>query len=101
MDTIATKKIGVAEAKRNFSELMDEVSKEGRHFIIERNGKPVAAMVGVKDLELIEKQRRQAGGNGLLAALGAWDDFEGLDEMIKDIYRKRKKAPDRRMGDIF
>ena len=31
-----SKVIGVAEAKRHFSEVMVEVAREGKHFIIEK-----------------------------------------------------------------
>ncbi|MDP2682369.1 MAG: hypothetical protein Q8P28_06130 [Deltaproteobacteria bacterium] len=32
---------------------------------------------------------------GLLAAIGAWEDYDGIDEFVEDIYRKREKAFDR------
>lgn len=91
------KTIGVAEAKRHFSEVMSEVKNGEGHFIIERKGKPMAAMVSVEELEIIEKQKQKEVKKGLLAALSAWDDFEGLDEVIGHIYKKRKKAGDRKI----
>ena len=92
------KNIGVAEVKKHFSEVMSQISQIGEHFIIEKKGKPVAAMVGLKDLELIEKLGKEGERKGLLAAIGAWEDFEGLDNVIKDIYNKRKRALDRRVA---
>jgi prevent-host-death family protein len=94
------KSIGVAEVKRHFSEILNDVSIDGKHFIIERKGKPVAAMVSVKDLELIKERIKEK--KGLLAALGAWEDFERLDSIIEDIYRKRERARDRKVkvGDV-
>ena len=32
---------------------------------------------------------------GLLAAVGAWADFEELDEVVQGIYRQRERARDR------
>ena len=32
---------------------------------------------------------------GLLSAVGAWSDFDGLEEVIEDIYRQREQARDR------
>ncbi len=91
------KTMGVAEVKRHFSEVMSEVSRGGGHFIIGRKGKPMAAMVGIKDLEIIERHKKMREKKGLLTALGAWEDFERLDEVIRHIYEKRKRSKDRRI----
>lgn len=32
---------------------------------------------------------------GLLAAVGAWTDFEELDQVIEEIYHQRERAIDR------
>ncbi|MBI5048449.1 MAG: type II toxin-antitoxin system Phd/YefM family antitoxin [Deltaproteobacteria bacterium] len=95
-----SKTIGVAEVKRHFSEVVSEVSKEGEHFIIERKGKPMAAMVGIKELALIERDKQKGKRKGLLAALGAWDDFKELDKIIAHIYKKRGEAKDRRIKGV-
>ena len=89
-----SKSIGVAEVKRNFSEVLTEVNREGKHFIIERKGKPVAAMVNIKDLEALEGSGKK-GRIGLLAAIGAWEDFTGLEKAVSHIYKKRRTAKDR------
>ncbi|PIP06076.1 MAG: hypothetical protein COX52_08575, partial [Syntrophobacterales bacterium CG23_combo_of_CG06-09_8_20_14_all_48_27] len=47
------KKIGVAEVKKQFSAVIGEVSLKGEHFIIEKKGKPMVAMVSVKELGMI------------------------------------------------
>lgn len=93
--------IGVAEIKRHFSEVVNDVNREGEHFIIERKGKPMAAMVSIKEFELIEKQKTHEVKKGLLAALGAWEDFEGLDKIVKHIYKKRGKARERKLKGVF
>ena len=90
------KSLGVAEVKRFFSEIMSRVARNGEHFIIEKKGKPVAAMVTIKELEIIEKSEKKEKRKGLLAAIGAWEDFEGLEKVVRDVYEKRRKAKDRK-----
>ena len=49
------KKISTAKAKAQFSSLLAEVAYGGQHVIIERRGKPFAALVSVDDLQQIEQ----------------------------------------------
>lgn len=90
-----SKTIGVAEVKRHFSEVLIEVAREGKHFIIEKKGNPMAALVTVKDLETIGRKGVHSKKKGLLAAIGAWEEFSALDVLVKHIYEKRKTAKDR------
>ena len=34
---------------------------------------------------------------GLLAAVGAWDEFENLDTIVEEIYRAREEAQERQI----
>jgi prevent-host-death family protein len=92
-----SKAIGVAEVKRRFSEVIGEVSRDGEQIIIQKNHKPIAALVSLKDFEIVKKSGRREENMGLLAAIGAWEDFEDIDRLIKHIYIARKKAKDRIM----
>ncbi len=49
------KKTSAAQAKAQFSALMAEVAHGGKRVVIERRGKPLAALVSVSDLELLEE----------------------------------------------
>ena len=89
------KKIGVAEVKKQFSAVISEVSLKGEHFIVERKGKPTAAMVSVKDLEMIEGPKIREKRKGLLAAISAWEDFDDLEKMVMTIYEGRRKTKER------
>jgi prevent-host-death family protein len=89
--------VGVAEVKRHFSEVIVEVSRDGEQFIIARKGKPMAALVSLEDLESIEKGGGTGKKKGLLAAIGAWDDFEGIEGVVEHIYERRRKAKGRRL----
>jgi len=94
------KSISVAETKRRFSELMGRVVFSGERFVIERSGKPMAALVSIEDLKALSKDSPGGKRRGLLAAVGAWEDFEYLDVVIEEIYRSRKKAKDRLVEDL-
>jgi len=87
-----TKRISAAEAKAHLSSLMARVAHGGERFIIERRGKPMAALVAAEDLQRIE------GGNedkpkGALALLGAWPDAtdEEIDSFLEDVYAERER----------
>ena len=88
--------LGAAEAKRRFSELMSRVEYRGERFVIQRHGRPAAALVSASDLERLEADHEPAP-EGLMAAVGAWADLgDGeIDDMVKDIYAQRAKARDR------
>ena len=85
--------LGVGEAKRDLSELMSRVVYKGERFIIQRRGKPMVALVSVEDLNRLDDHPTAPGG--LLAALGAWADYEEMDQVMEEIYRQRQQAQDR------
>ncbi|MDQ3248303.1 MAG: type II toxin-antitoxin system Phd/YefM family antitoxin [Chloroflexota bacterium] len=49
MDTVT-----VAEARKNFSELMAQVAYTHKRILVERRGKPMMALVSVEDLQRLE-----------------------------------------------
>lgn len=91
------KSIGVAEVKKHFSDVMIEVSREGKHFIIEKRGKPMAAIVNIRDIEAIGRKGETLKKKGLLAAIGAWEEFNNIEGIVKHIYKKRQTAKERRL----
>ena len=52
-----TQRIGAFAARRNFGEILDHVGHNGKNVIIEKNGKPIVAVVPIKILEAWEKDR--------------------------------------------
>lgn len=91
-------KVRVGEAKAKLSELMARAGYGGERFLIERRGRPLAALVGVEDLERLERERGEAGATerprGALALAGAWGDVveDGeIDAMLEDIYSARER----------
>lgn len=88
------KKVSAAEAKANLSALVGEVAFGGQHVVIERRGKPLAALVSMGDLKWLEEMRAtSAQPQGALALVGAWRDIpeETIDALVADIYAAREK----------
>lgn len=92
---MTTKTLGVAEAKRRFSELIDRVGR-GEQFVVSRRGKPAVALVPPKKATVATG----AAPLGLAAVAGALADWEGLDQVVEEIYEARKKAKDRPVPEL-
>ena len=87
-------RVSAAKAKAQLSTLMAEVAYGGKHFIIERRGKPLAALVSVAELEKLEQsQGLSAQSHWTLALVGGWGGLkdEEIDQFISDIYAAREK----------
>ena len=50
---MTAKRISIAEAKARFSAMVDGVLHRGEHYLIERHGRGVAAMVSIDELALV------------------------------------------------
>lgn len=86
------KRVSATQAKAQLSSLTAEVAHGGQHVIIERRGRPWAALISVGDLELLEQSRAtSAQPQGALALAGAWRevDEEVLESVIESIYAGR------------
>ena len=90
-----SRRIGVAEVKKHFSTVISEVSLNREHFVIEKKGRPMAAIVSLQELDVIEGSGKGGKRKNLLSAIGAWEDFPDLEETIADIYDERSKSKDR------
>ena len=91
------KAVSVAQAKRDFSELMMRVAMQGERFIIERRGKPMAALVSLQEIQNLKFRPEVKSRRGILAAIGAWEDFPHLEQFTVNVYTLRKKSKDRRV----
>ena len=87
------KTVGATEAKAHLSALMARAGYGGERFLIERRGRPLAALVGVEDLERLEGEHGEATRRplGAVALVGAWGEAEtqDLDAVLKEIYAER------------
>jgi prevent-host-death family protein len=86
-----THHVGVAEAKRRFSELLDRVDA-GERIVVARHGRPAVALVP-PDEELL--RRPGPAPTGFAAIAGALDELDELDDIVHDIYADRRAARDR------
>jgi prevent-host-death family protein len=82
-------RISVAEAKSHLSELIAKSAHGHERFIITRRNRPVAALVSIEDLKIIEQhQERQ----GLAAVAGSWPDFTEIVDALGDIAELRRQG---------
>ena len=79
----------MTEAKAHLSELMARVGYGGERFVIERRGRPLAALVGVEDLERLEAEGREVSSRslGALALVGAWGEVEDRATWTRFLWR--------------
>lgn len=66
---MVTKQIGTAEAGRQWRQIIDDVSGKDTHFVVEDDGKPVAAVVPMHVYERMRQERAEF--------------FDGLREMAQ------------------
>ncbi len=83
--------VGVSEAKRRFSELLDRVA-DGERIVVERRGRPAVV--------LVPPHEDTAGGArpaplGFASLAGALADLPELDEFLEDVAAARSGAKDR------
>ncbi len=99
--TLRMKSVTVAEVKRRFSDVLGSVRYQGARLIVMRRRQPMAAIVPLEDLQKLQAIEKQAPGGGsprgLLAAIGAWEDYKDLDQLVDDIYEARTAAASRRV----
>ena len=87
-------RIGAAQAKTHFSALLAQVAYGGKQFIIERRGKPLAALVGLDMLDGQERAEEPSElGHWALALIGAWGELEEgeIDSLTGEIYADRER----------
>lgn len=88
---LQTGALGVAEAKRRFSELVDRVGS-GERFVVSRRGRPAVALVPPTPEAM---QGEAEGPIGLAAMAGALAEWDDLDEVVEEIYAARRRSSDR------
>ena len=86
---MAIEEVGVAEAKRRFSELAERVSR-GESFVILNRGRPTVALVPPQRAR--HSDHRPVGFAAIAGALAEWDT---IDEDMTEIIETRKQATDR------
>jgi prevent-host-death family protein len=88
------KTVGAAQAKAHFSAILARVAFGGEQYVIERRGKPLAALVSMDDLEKLRQERAAPGRpRGALALVGAWGELGDaeIDALFEDILASRQR----------
>ncbi len=86
------KKISTAQLRKELSSLLAQVAANDGQVIIEKRGKPMAALVGVEALELLNQQQTtSADPQGALALAGAWGELKEreMDALLAGILAER------------
>ncbi len=68
-----------ADAKKRFFEYIDRDAFSDCRVIITRKNRPVAAIVGMKDLQNLERNDKRGG---LLSVMDKWRDFDEIQGAI-------------------
>ena len=69
-----TKNIGIAKARQGFSELVNRVAFGGERYLVERRGKPLAALIGADEYRQLTE---------LLAKTGVTDEVHDIPVRIR------------------
>jgi len=77
----------VAEVKARLSEYVSLSASRGDRIVITRRGKPVAALVGLEDLQSLSQAEKR---KGLSELMDRWEDFEDIAGSVERIYQSRR-----------
>ena len=93
-------RISTAGAKATLSALISGAAN-GQRVVIERRGKPLAALVGMADLEIVKRETPASRhSKGALVLVGAWGEVasDEVDSLIDEIYAQRRQDMGRRVA---
>ncbi len=82
-----SQRVSVNQAELNLRALAKAASESGARYIIEHDGKPLAAIVGIPELKLIERMPEpipQERADALLSELEKVSSDDWTDENYKD-----------------
>lgn len=78
--------VSVADVKSHLSELIAKSAFARERFVITRRNKPVAALVSLEDLQIIEQYEEK---QGLSSIVNKWKQFEEVAENLEDLQALR------------
>ena len=81
--------ISVATMKSHLSEFIAKSSYGHQRFVITKRNKPVAALVSLEDLQIIEQHEQR---QGLIAVAGKWVGFEEISSPLEDLKELRNSG---------
>ena len=89
-----TTRISLAEVKAKLSAVVDDVRRTSRRYLIERHGRPAAAIISIEELARLEESNLLGPTPaGALALVGAWSDVDdkAIDDFLDDVLRSREE----------
>ncbi|MBI4796332.1 MAG: type II toxin-antitoxin system Phd/YefM family antitoxin [Deltaproteobacteria bacterium] len=92
------KKISAMKARQNLGQLLNEVSIRGDSYVIERAGKPLAALVDMERFQQLQEDQEAA----LQAVRNIWKKMTGADtqEIQGAIEEASDAARDEKLRDL-
>lgn len=78
------KTIGIAKAREGFSELVNQVAFGGERYLVERRGKPLAAVIGADEYRQLTELLAEAGVNDEVHGIPVRIRFDGTQYFISD-----------------
>ena len=77
----------VAEVKARFSEYVSLSASQGTRIVITRRGRPVAALVGLDDLQTLSQAEKR---KGLSELIGKGEGFGDIAGCVERLYQSRR-----------
>jgi len=76
--------IGITEARQGFSELVNEVAYGGEHYLVERRGKPLVALIGADEYHQLTELLGEGGVNDEVNGIPVRIRFDGTQYFCSD-----------------
>lgn len=73
--------VPAAEAKRHLGDYLARSAHKECRVIVTRRGRPMAALVSIEDLQVLEQQEKR---QGLAAVAGKWKGFDEIADAVCD-----------------
>lgn len=81
-------RVAVAKMKNRLSEYIAKSAYAHERFVITKREKPIAALINMEDLQLLEQIEER---RGLTSVVGQWNGVEDLEDCLGDIRNLRRE----------
>jgi prevent-host-death family protein len=78
------KTVGIAKAREEFAELVNQVAFGGERYVVERRGKPLAALIGADEYRQLTELLAGAGVNDQVCGIPVRIRFDGAQYFVSD-----------------
>lgn len=89
-DRLKEKRIGMAKAREGLADLINEVAYGGERYVVERRGKPLAALIGVDEYRQLTELLAESGVNAEVRGIPVRIRYDGelyfVNEDRLDLY---------------